>query len=142
MPRTTPFLIGLISAIWAASAAAQAPGAGGFDGTWGVVLACPRSPDGALPFTFRFAADVKGGVLHGQYGTPGAPASLALDGHIQHSGAAQLIGRGITGQSAYNINQTTRGAPYQYDVDAQFGATQGTGTWVAKRICNFTFTKQ
>jgi hypothetical protein len=124
------------------SAWAQGTGGGRFDGRWAVVLECPQAPDGALPFTFHFMADVAGGTLHGQYGTPGQPASLSLDGPIQPSGAAQLKARGLTGQSAYNINQTTRGVPYQYDVDAHFAGAQGTGSWVAKRTCTFSFTKQ
>jgi hypothetical protein len=142
MRQTVVFTFGLFSMLWTVSAAAPAAGADPFAGTWGVVLACPPSPDGALPFTFRFGAEIRVGALHGQYGTPGQPASLALDGRVQPDGSAHLIARGITGQSAYSINQTMRGVPYQYDVNAQFSAARGTGSWVTKRTCNFTFTKQ
>lgn len=125
-----------------ASAAAQAPGASGFDGQWAVLLTCPPSPDGALPFTWRFPAEIRGAVFHGVYGTVGQPASMSLDGRLQSDGSAQLQARGLTGQSAYNLNQTTRGVPFHYDVTARFDAAQGTGSWVTKRICQFTFTKQ
>jgi hypothetical protein len=90
---------------------------------------------------FRFSADVVRGELHGQYGTPGQPASLSLDGPIRADGSAQFKASGVTGQSVYNINHTARGVPYQYDVTAHFVGTQGTGSWVSKRTCNFTFTK-
>src|ERR1700691_4815756 len=121
MWRTGLFTLGLLSALWSANAWSQTEDRR-FDGHWGVVLACPPSPDGGLPFTYRFAAQVRGGVLHGQNGTPGQPASLALDGHIQSDGSAQMIARGVTGQSADTVNQTARGVPYQYDVSAQFDA--------------------
>jgi len=142
MRCAAPFIFGLLAGLWGAGAAAQAPGGSRFDGHWGVVLACPPSPDGALPFTWRFAAGIRGGVLHGQYGTPGQPPSMSLDGRVEYDGAAQLQARGLAGQSAYNLNQASRGVPFQYDVTAQFDPTRGTGSWVTKRTCDFTFTKQ
>ena len=140
--RLAVVIFGLSMVLEGLSALAQGTGDSRFDGRWSVILQCPPAPDGALPFTFKFMAEVANGTLHGQYGTPGQPASLSLDGPIQPTGAAHLIARGMTGQSAYNINQTSRGVPYQYDVDARFAGGQGTGSWVAKRTCNFSFAKQ
>lgn len=125
----------------AAAAAAQAQDAARFDGDWAVVLHCPRSPDGALPFAFRFPARVSGGVLHGENGVAGQPRWLALDGPIRPNGDAALVANGITGQSAYNLNGTGRGVPYRYAVSAHFEASSGTGQWVTTRTCVFTFSR-
>jgi hypothetical protein len=115
--------------------------AANFDGNWGVTLVCPKSADGALPFTFVFTADVKDSVLHGDYGTPGSPGWMALDGSIKPNGDAIMKAHGLTGHSAYNLHDTARGVPYMHPVTAQFDGSHGTGTWVAPRTCNFTFTK-
>jgi hypothetical protein len=137
-----PFgLLGLLTVL-ASAGIASAADPDRFDGRWNVVLACPRSPDGALPFTFRFVADVHGGVLHGENGQQNQPGWMSLDGRIEPDGAAALQAHGLTGHSAYNINQTARGVPYEHDVTARFDAAHGAGTWVAFRTCDFTFTRQ
>jgi hypothetical protein len=125
-----------------ASGATQAGAAEGrFDGAWSVILACPKAPDGALPFTFRFAATVTGGVLHGENGAAGHPGWMVLDGPIQPDGGAALNARGLTGGPAYNVNNTARGVPYRHDVTAHFNGAGGTGQWVTNRVCDFTFTR-
>ena len=113
-----------------------------FDGRWGVILVCPKAPDGALPFTNEFTADVKEAMLHGEYGLAGQPNWMSLDGRIQPDGAANLEARGLTGDSSYAINHTARGVPFEHDVTAHFDASRGTGNWVTIRTCDFTFTRQ
>ncbi|MBV9858809.1 MAG: hypothetical protein JO038_01710 [Alphaproteobacteria bacterium] len=140
MPRL--FALGLSLVLCSASAMAQMPAGSPFDGRWLVVLACPPSTDGALPFTWRFYADVRGGVLHGEYGTVGQPASMSLDGRIQPDGLAQLVAQGLTGVSAYNVNQAARGIPFRNDVPARFDTNRGAGNWVYRRTCEFSFTRQ
>jgi hypothetical protein len=124
-----------------ANLAAVEARAAGFDGKWDVTLVCPKSPDGALPFTFEFSADVTNSSLHGEYGTPGSPGWMALDGSIQPDGSASLKAHGLTGHSAYNVSNTARGVPYMHPVIAHFEGSQGTGRWAAARVCNFTFTR-
>jgi len=113
-----------------------------FDGRWDVILACPKAPDGALPFTFEFPADVKDAMLHGEYGLAGQSGWLSLDGRIRPDGAANLEAHGLTGQSNYNINHTAQSVPYEHDVAAHFDASRGTGNWVTSRTCDFTFRKR
>ena len=71
------FVVGLLLVLWSASASSATPGTGRFDGRWGVILVCPRAPDGALPWTFEFTADVKEAILHGEHGLC-RPAGLAV----------------------------------------------------------------
>jgi hypothetical protein len=139
---------GLLSALWSANASSATPDAGRFDGKWAVTLVCPKAPDGALPWTNEFVAVVKGAMIHGEHGLTGQPGWLSLDGRIQPDGAANLEARGVTGDTAYNINQTVPHVPYKHDVTAHFDASRGTGNWRAfqsngqVRICDFTFTRQ
>jgi hypothetical protein len=138
MHRIASIALGVFVFCIASSAAA---GAADFDGKWDVVLVCPKSPDGAAPFTYEFTADVTNSMLHGEYGTPGSPGWMALDGGIQTDGNASMKAHGLTGRSAYNLNNTGRGLPYMHPVNAHFDGSHGTGTWIAARVCNFTFTK-
>lgn len=142
MQRAILFIFGLLSALWSASASSATPGAGGFDGRWGVILICPQAPDGALSWTFKFTANVKEAILHGEHGLAGGPGWLSLDGRIQPDGAAHLEARGVTGGAKYDIDQTAQGTPTQYDVTAHFDASRGTGNWVTTRTCDFTFERQ
>jgi hypothetical protein len=133
------FAIGLATAL--TNAAAHAQDARRFDGVWSVVLACPKSPEGALP-TFRFAAMVTNGTLHGVNGVAGRPGWMTLDGQIRPDGAAALDADGLTGNAAYNVNQAQRGVPYHHAMAAHFDATRGAGQWTTTRVCDFTFTRQ
>jgi hypothetical protein len=110
-----------------------------------VILVCPKAPDGALPWTIEFIADVKEAMLHGEHGLGGQPGWLSLDGRIQPDGVANLEARGMTGDSRYNLNRTVQSVPYEHDVTAHFDAARGTGNWRAFqsnglfRTCDFTF---
>jgi hypothetical protein len=112
-----------------------------FDGKWDVTLSCPRSLDGAMPYSFDFPADVQNGVIHGDHGMSGQPGSLELDGTIDTDGTAKMKAHGLTGHSRYNLGHSEKGVAYSHWVSAHFDATKGAGHWDAARICDFTFTK-
>ena len=120
---------------------AAAQDASRYDGDWGATLSCPKSADGAMAFSFEFAAQVKGGVLHGERGTAGEPGWMSLDGAIHADGSAALVAEGLTNLSQYAITHARKGTPYRHDVSAQFSETHGTGSWEALRTCTFTFDK-
>lgn len=113
--------------------------AAAFDGSWSVLALCPATPDGAFGYTLQFTAEVKSGVLHGQYGTAGQASSLALDGTIAPDGSAKLAAKGFTGDALYSQAKVKAATPYSYDVTAQFKGSRGTGTRVGGRTCNYTF---
>lgn len=94
----------MLSALWSATASAQTSDPGRFDGKWRVTLACPTAPDGALPFTYIFTADIKDATLHGENGVPGHFGWMSLDGRIRSDGAAALDVHGLSGRSDYNLN--------------------------------------
>ncbi|GEP61213.1 hypothetical protein [Reyranella soli] len=52
-------------------------------GTGDVVVICSAEPNGAKAFTLRYKAEVKNGVIQGQYGTKDQPGSQSIDGQIE-----------------------------------------------------------
>ena len=109
----------VVMALGLSPASAAGLDSAAFDGTWDVIAFCP-STDGALGYTLQFVADVKGGVLHGLYGTQGKPASMTLDGTFQPDGTAKLAAKGLTGDSDFSQGSIKPATPYGYDVTATF----------------------
>lgn len=128
-----------------ASPSSPAPGSAGrgrFDGMWDVTLACGQAGDGALGYTFRFAATIRGNVLRAEKGAAGQPSSLVIDGTIQPDGSAVLIAKGYTGSSDYAIGRASPATPYVYRIQARFDEQRGTGTRLDARPCTANFAKQ
>jgi hypothetical protein len=111
-----------------------------FDGAWATTLSCSSSA-GAEGYTWQFIAQVKDGVFHGQYGPEGKPASGTFDGKIQPDGSANILVKGLTGQSAYSVGRVAPGAAFTFHILARFNDTSGTGQRVELRPCDVTFAK-
>ncbi len=128
-----------------AAAAAQPVATTRFDGVWDVVLDCPTE-NGAAGYTFRFAAQVRNGVLHGERGMAGQPAWVAIDGTLGPDGTSVLSVNGRTNRIQNNVAQYKSlppGTPYAYSVQARLDGAHGTGTRLDRvRTCNYTFTRQ
>ena len=121
------------------------PGPGRFDGAWNVDIRCPDHIEGkslARGYAFQFPAEVKDGVLHGQYKSKGTPGSLMIDGRIQPDGTAELKANGVTDAPEFSVNNIAKGTPYGYRINARFDDSQGTGSRIEGRTCNFIFTKK
>ncbi len=117
--------------------------AGRFNGMWNVTIDCPKATDGASGFTNAFVAQVKDGVLRGEYGTAGNPSWLRLQGDIQADGSAKLDANGLTGDPKYNVQGVQKGVPYAYQVAARFESARGTGVARLRlRACDVAFVKQ
>jgi len=111
-----------------------------FDGSWNVSIECPPH-QGAAGYVMQFLAEVKDGVLAGQFGSMGQPNSLTLNGTIQPDGKASIDARGMTGDPKYAMNRERQGSPYWYRADVQFDGARGSGTRTQLRPCNLTFVK-
>lgn len=112
-----------------------------FDGTWQTTVSCAGARD-ALGYSFRFTSTVKDGVLHGLHGTAGQASSLQIDGDIDANGTGKLYAKGFTGSKEYVPGRDTpRGTQYDYNIDARFGTSTGTGTRVEGRPCSYQFVK-
>jgi serine/threonine protein kinase len=122
-----------------------------FDGVWSVTLNMhdykdPGTGTVAQGFVHYFAARVKNGVLHGEHGTRGAPGFFEINGKIEADGTAILHVSGIKGSEKYNMpadgaTHGRSGAPFDYDLTAQFKGQRGTGKRIGPRIGIFDFVK-
>jgi len=111
-----------------------------FDGAWATTVSCPSSA-GAEGYSWQFTAQVKDGVFHGQFGTEGKPASATFDGKIQPDGSANILVKGLTGQSVYSVGRVAPGVEFSFHILARFNDTSGTGHRVELRPCDVTFAK-
>ena len=115
-----------------ASATAAGPrrlDAARFDGTWKVTVECPPHQS-AAGYTQRFSAEVKDGVLTGQFGTHRA-AELADAQRQDRSpdGKASIDARGVTGDPKFTVEPLEPGLrPTPYRADVQFDGARGSGS--------------
>jgi hypothetical protein len=113
-----------------------------FDGTWDVSVACAQAPDGALPYSWLFSAEVRGGAIFGHYHKPEIMPSGTLSGQIGADGDALLIMQGLTGDNGHTLGNVSPGAPFYYTITARFTAEHGTGKRNEGRECVLDFVKR
>ena len=116
--------------------------ASSFDGKWDVVVICPAEPDGAKAFTLRYKAEIKNGVLQGQYGTKDQPGSQSIDGLIEPDGTAMLTASGLVGNPEVAYKHKRENHPYNYKVSVRFEGNKGTGSRQKDRSCSFSFARK
>lgn len=121
---------------------AQPAGKQVFDGTWNVTIACAKAPDGALPYSWLFPADVRRGAVLGHYNKPETVPSGTLTGQIGADGEALLFMEGLTGKIGYTLGKVSPGTPYRYTIKAHFDADHGTGKRNEGRACAVDFVKR
>ena len=129
-------VLGVVLLPFAASLASS------FDGKWDVVVNCPAEPDGAKAFTLRYKAEIKNGVLQGQYGTKDQPGSQSIDGLIEPDGTAMLTASGLVGNPEVAYKHKRESHPYNYKVSARFEGNKGTGSRQKDRSCTFSFARK
>jgi hypothetical protein len=118
-----------------------------FDGIWNTSVTCDAK-GGTLGYAWHFASTVTDNMLHGERGTPGQQAFLAIDGKIANDGNAKLTATGITAGAQYtHAPIKTEGQDYSYEVKSEFTATEGkgersTGLGIVGRPCHFVFEKR
>lgn len=129
--------LGLLAAL-----AGSAAHAASFDGAWDTTAECPREPGGGAGYTWRFLATIKEGHLHGEYGTPGVPASATFDGDIGEDGTGTIHVVGIAGDAKYNIKNVSRGTPIDHQVSIKLEAARGSGERLSGRVCHYTLVRR
>ncbi|AWM02114.1 caspase family protein [Bradyrhizobium amphicarpaeae] len=123
---------------------AAAPAAGEsrtFDGKWDVTVSCASSGK-AMGYTRALSATIANGVFHAEDRDPRTSSTLAIDGQVGADGKTTLSARGLTGPSAYTVNNSAPGSPYGYTIDAQFERSRGSGKRNELRPCSFTFVRR
>jgi hypothetical protein len=115
--------------------------AGGFDGTWNVVIVCADYGD-VKGYTWRFPGRVRDGQLSGKYVNPGDALNFGeLSGTIGASGNALLTMVGSTGPSEYNVHHEALHTKIHYTASAHFDAQSGSGKRNEQRPCELSFSK-
>lgn len=118
------------------------PDARHFDGTWDVTYVC-ESERGGDSYTMRFKAYVKDSVFHGKYEAKKSGAFLILDGKIKADGSAFIRADGDTGSDKKHvIGSYQRNTSYNYNIDATFTESRGTGKRISGRNCDLTAVKR
>jgi len=118
-----------------------------FDGNWHTKLTCP--PKGNTEgYTWQFESVIQNSNFRGEHGTAGEPGYLLIEGRIAQDGHAKLSANGIVASRKYARGVFAhKGGEYSYDIKAQFGETEGTGTkseglGIVGRECTFEFVKK
>ncbi|WP_407118610.1 caspase domain-containing protein [Bradyrhizobium sp. LMG 9283] len=112
-----------------------------FDGKWDVTVSCANSGK-ALGYTRALSATVANGLFHAEDRDPRTNSTLEIDGQISADGKSTLSARGLTGPSAYTVNNIAPGSPYAYTIDAQFERSRGSGKRNELRPCSFIFVRR
>lgn len=112
-----------------------------FDGKWDVTVNCTSSGN-ALGYTRALSATVANGVFHAEDLDRRTNSTLAINGQIPADGKTTLSAKGLTGPSAFAVNNIAPGSPYAYTIDAQFERSRGNGKRNELRPCSFTFVKR
>ena len=130
------------------SAALLAPAASAetrpFDGRWSVSLVCPDTTDRSglvKGYEYDFDVVIRDGVVQGQYGAPGHPASVSYVGQVGDDGTLEMSATGNTGRSEYSVGKVTQGSRYNYTLQGKLVGSGGQATRREVRPCSATFTK-
>jgi hypothetical protein len=126
-------------------ALAQAPQPAAHDGRWSVTLVCDDVKErGTLVkgYDFRFPAEVAGGQLKGQYGSRGAPGSVAITGTVAPDGTLELLAEGISGKSEHTFGRLAQGSPYRYTMQGRLEGNAGSARRRELRACTASFARQ
>ena len=109
-------------------------------------MACDASTH--MPaYQWTFVGTITGGNFHGQHGEEGGPGYMVMDGPIKPDGSAKLHAKGMVQSGKAGLVTQLKGNKYDYNVEATFTATSGTGkrdegAGFLGRPCSFNFTKQ
>jgi hypothetical protein len=110
-----------------------------FDGIWVAKVACESKAPVWPAESYQFTANVRDGVFHAQTGVEGMPRFRSYDGKIQLDGTAEILVRGLTGDTERDpINRPT-GTEYRWKVAGKFEGSHGVGIRADERTCNFDF---
>ncbi len=126
--------------LWAQSAGTH------FDGTWTTTMSCDASAH--MPaYNWTFPSTITNSSFHGQHGEEHGPGYLVIDGPINADGSAKLHAKGTVQAGKAGIVTELKGNKYDYNIEAKFTDTTGTGTrdkgaGILGRPCDFHFTKR
>jgi hypothetical protein len=114
------------SRIAALSKPPEAP-ANPFDGIWIIKEVCERKAPNWSADNFQFAARIKDGIFHTQYGEMGKPGSINYDGTIERDGSAEIAVHGFTGDPDTDPLHRATGSEVHYKLAIKLEGSRGAG---------------
>ena len=113
-----------------------------FDGAWAITFSCAPFAS-ALGYSYRVAAQVSDGLLHGEKGERGNPGWLTIDGKIGADGSLNnLYVDSLVGASQMAVGNVARGTEFGYHIAGTLSGASGTASRVEGRPCTLNFSKQ
>jgi hypothetical protein len=134
----------LLSLCSTASLAQGSTTAAQFDGRWSVVLTCRDTTDKKGPvkgYEYIFAVSIRDGLVKGEYGAPGHPASVFYSGKVSDDGSLEITATGNTGRSEYSVGKVAQGTPYSYTMQGRLSGATGEATRKEVRPCTAVFAR-
>jgi hypothetical protein len=113
-----------------------------FDGMWIGSLVCQTTPSGLPGWRYELVARVKNGSFHAQHGKDGGPGSELFDGMIDPDGTAEIVQKGISGDTKTDPFHRPTGTEYRNTYAGRFDAAHGTLTRLDRASCNVDFAAQ
>jgi hypothetical protein len=112
-----------------------------FDGAWAITFSCAPFA-GALGYSYRVAAQVSDGLLHGEKGEKGKPGWLTIDGKIGADGSLNSVYvDSLVGASQVAVGNVPRGTEFGYHIAGKLNGLSGTANRVEGRPCTLDFAK-
>jgi hypothetical protein len=113
-----------------------------FDGAWAITFSCAPFA-GALGYSYRVAAQVSDGLLHGEKGEKGKPGWLTIDGKIGADGSLNnLYVDSLVGASQMAVGNVAKGTEFGYHIAGTLNGASGSASRVEGRPCTLDFAKQ
>ncbi len=115
-----------------------------FDGRWSVVLVCPDTTDKSglvKGYEYDFVVSIREGMVQGEYGAPGHPASVLYAGQVGDDGTLEIRATGNTGRSEYSVGKVPQGTRYAYTLQGRLVGSSGQATRNELRPCTATFAR-
>ena len=134
----------VLASFCASGSSAQGGTAGPFDGRWSAVLTCADTTDrnGLVKgYQYTFGVSIQDGVVKGEYGAPGSPASLSIVGQVAADGTLEIAANGQTGRSEYSIGKLAQGTHYSYTMRGRLSGSSGQATRREVRPCTAVLTR-
>jgi len=113
-----------------------------FDGIWQGKLVCEPTKSGLPGWSYELTGRVTDGVFHAEIGRVGKPGSQTFDGTIAPDGTADILQKGLSGDSRRDPFHRPVGTEYNNTYLTKFDGSHGSGTRSNRASCNVNFTKR
>jgi hypothetical protein len=119
-----------------------AAAARGFDGAWAITFSCP-AVGSALGYSYRVAAQIADGLLHGEKGEKAKAGWLTMDGKIDADGSLNSVYvDSLVGASQVAVGNVPRGTEFGYHIAGKLDGSSGTANRVVGHPCTLDFAKE